>query len=91
MYKGTIGNKVYYFAGQASSRIAAGTAPFAIDLPNLLRDSAGEALAIVDDTYTDLGPAGSASGVSETATYSLVKTGGSDTIYFDDQYRKIDQ
>ena len=91
MYKGTIGNKVYYFAGQASSRIAAGTAPFAIDLPNLLRDSAGEALAIVDDTYTDLGPAGSASGVPETATYSLVKTGGSDTIYFDDQYRKIDQ
>ena len=93
MYKGTIGDKAYYFAGQASSRIAAGTAPFAIDLPNLLRDSAGEALTFVvaDDIYKDFGPAGTAPGVPETATYSLVKTGGADPIYFDVQYRKIDQ
>ena len=87
MYKGTVGgDKAYYFAGRASSGIAAGTTPFAIDLPNLLKDSEGAALAI-DDDYVDFGPAGTAVGVPETATYSLV--GGTDgPIYFDDQYRK---
>ncbi len=67
MYKGTVGDKAYYFAGRASSGIAARTTPFAIDLPNLLKDSEGAALAI-DDDYVDFGPAGSAGGVPETAT-----------------------
>ena len=90
MYKGTIADKTYFFAGKASGGIVAGTTPFAIDLPNLLKDSSGAALTI-DNAYTDLGPAGDASGVNG-AKYSLVRLDiPTDTLYFDDQYRKIDQ
>jgi len=87
MYKGTIGDKAYYFAGRASSGIAAGTTPFAIDLPNLLKDSAGAALLIAD-SYVDLGLADhTAFDVPETARYSLV--GGTELpIYFDELYRQ---
>jgi len=88
IYKGTIGDKAYYFAGKASNGIAAGTTPFAIDLPNVLKDSSGAALALaIEDNYYDFDRVDhSSEGVPDTAQYSLV--GGPVVLYFDDLYRQ---